>query len=637
MPFAVFRKHQRKLLAIFAILAMFGFVLSDSLPALVGGRGGQGRGGANDPVVAKLNWKSLHASDLEPMRLQRQRANFFLAAVFQGDRNTPQQFFGGTTTRDLVDALILEHEAQSLGMPATTELANQWLRQRTGGMASPRLFEEIYRGSNLSQQVTDEQLLLEIANQIRIQDVRNLPFTAETTPLDVYAAYRDQSEKVSAYAAPVRVEEFVSKAPAPSEAEIGALYESAKNRYPDPNRPDPGFKIAQKVKYEMVTADVPALADTIRPKLTTQELRDTYEARKVEFPANPGELPLSLFAGAPDLTPHDAFPDVKERVAFVLSEEKAREEINGKFDDLKNNVMRPFEDKYFEAVGSEGKAASRSDTLKPGDLIKSAAAKAGLTYEATPLVPATDPDKFGPIAKSRVGTVASFDSSSPSFLELAYAPKTTLYDPLELSGDGGRRFLAWKVEDVSPRVPSLQEIREDVIRAWKLAKARPLAEAEAKALAAAAEKAGGGAKLKDVVGKRAIIQTEPRPKMMFAPMMDMRSFGRPRPAEIPEIPQAGDAIRTALFSLEPKTSAVAADDSQSVYYALTLKEREPVDFDGLYSMGTNAFMLQEVSQEALLHRVEDWKQTLRLKAGLPADWTPPVSDRRGQDVAESDG
>ena len=35
MPFEVFRRHQRKLLAIFAILAMFGFVVSDSLPRLL--------------------------------------------------------------------------------------------------------------------------------------------------------------------------------------------------------------------------------------------------------------------------------------------------------------------------------------------------------------------------------------------------------------------------------------------------------------------------------------------------------------------------------------------------------------------------------------------------------------------------
>ena len=35
MPFAVFRRHSKKLLAVFAILSMIGFVLSDSLPALL--------------------------------------------------------------------------------------------------------------------------------------------------------------------------------------------------------------------------------------------------------------------------------------------------------------------------------------------------------------------------------------------------------------------------------------------------------------------------------------------------------------------------------------------------------------------------------------------------------------------------
>ena len=66
-----------------------------------------------------------------------------------------------------------------------------------------------------------------------------------------------------------------------------------------------------------------------------------------------------------------------------------------------------------------------------------------------------------------------------------------------------------------------------------MAKARPLAEAEAKAIAAAAEKAGGGAKLKDVAGKRPVITTEPRAKLAFAPMMEMGSFGRPRPDRHP--------------------------------------------------------------------------------------------------------
>ena len=41
MPFEVFRRHQRKLLAIFAILAMFGFVVSDSLPKLLNPNSGR--------------------------------------------------------------------------------------------------------------------------------------------------------------------------------------------------------------------------------------------------------------------------------------------------------------------------------------------------------------------------------------------------------------------------------------------------------------------------------------------------------------------------------------------------------------------------------------------------------------------
>ena len=78
MPFAVFRRHQRKLLAIFAILAMFGFVLADSLPRLLSG-GYMGSSG--DPVVVTLYGKSVHASDINAMAAERNRANRFLAEL----------------------------------------------------------------------------------------------------------------------------------------------------------------------------------------------------------------------------------------------------------------------------------------------------------------------------------------------------------------------------------------------------------------------------------------------------------------------------------------------------------------------------------------------------------------------------
>ena len=40
-------------------------------------------------------------------------------------------------------------------------------------------------------------------------------------------------------------------------------------------------------------------------------------------------------------------------------------------------------------------------------------------------------------------------------------------------------------------------------------------------------------------------------------MVGMSSFGQPRPAEIPEIPQAGDVLRDALFNLTADHAATA--------------------------------------------------------------------------------
>ena len=77
MPFAVFRRHQRKLLAIFAILAMFGFVLADSLPRLLNG----GNTSDADPVVVDLYDRPVRSSEIAAMAAERSRASRFIAEV----------------------------------------------------------------------------------------------------------------------------------------------------------------------------------------------------------------------------------------------------------------------------------------------------------------------------------------------------------------------------------------------------------------------------------------------------------------------------------------------------------------------------------------------------------------------------
>src|SRR5437879_6343674 len=106
MPFAVFRRHQRQLLAVFAILALVGFVLSDTLPAILRGGAANQR---NDVVVAELYGKPVRRSDLAELSQERSFANAFMASLMQRMYGFAQpDFFGKTNTPMLVDAFILQ-------------------------------------------------------------------------------------------------------------------------------------------------------------------------------------------------------------------------------------------------------------------------------------------------------------------------------------------------------------------------------------------------------------------------------------------------------------------------------------------------------------------------------------------------
>ena len=86
MPFAVFRRHQRKMLAILAILAMIAFTRNFQ----------GGVSGGADPVVVELYGRSVRRSEIDRMKFERGRANQFLDQLFGGGGF---QFFGDLSTR----------------------------------------------------------------------------------------------------------------------------------------------------------------------------------------------------------------------------------------------------------------------------------------------------------------------------------------------------------------------------------------------------------------------------------------------------------------------------------------------------------------------------------------------------------
>ena len=621
MPFEVFRRHQRKLLAIFAIMAMFGFVVSDSLPRLL-----NSNPGGRDQKVAELYGKSVYQSQLNELAHQRTRANLFLSGL--GSR----EFFGGLKQRDMVDAMILQHEADRLNIPATAEIGREWLRQSTGGRMNGELFNVLF--SRFSNEVSEEHLLADIANQVRLRKVRQLLGYPVVTPYDVYRSYRDQNERVGAKIVEMPVDSFLSKVSEPAASEVQALYDKYKDVLPDPTRETPGFKIPRRVQLEILSLDGNALARGLRDKVTEAELRSYYENHKSEFEV-PSELPADLFADQPDLTPPiiQAFSEVRGMLAPRLAEEKAQSEILDKFTRIKEAEMIPFADKYLAALDEQEEAKKQGNGSSvvlptPQDL-KSIADREGLNYEKTPLLSRQDVNRLGQISTAEVGLTPL--SGGRKFVDEMFDPKTGLYEPIELTDVLGTRFLVRKVKDEPPHVPTLEQVRSEVIVAWKMAQARPLAEKAASELASQIKAKGATLKDPKVDGFRVESippitrsQTSFMPTSMFEPSPVVET-------PIPDVPHAGEAFRDAYFGLQAGSVDVAPNQPRTVYYVMTLDRREPATFSALYAPNGDEYRYKSMAREqASRQQDEQWMGWLRQQAGLKPDWIPPDEAKKDE-------
>ena len=629
MPFAVFRRNQRKLLAIFTILAMFGFVVADSLPRLLNG---SPNAGAN-PFIVELYGRSIYRGDLGEMREERNNANLFMTELTTQLVGRPSQgFFGELNTKAIVDALVLDHKADELGMPGGPDVGRDWLKTVAKTDMTPQLFDLIL--SRFNQRVSGEALLTQIGNQVRLRNVRQLFGGPVVTPLDVFQTYREQNERVSVKAVAFRVDDYIKNVAEPTALQIQTLYDKFKDKLPDPDQPHPGFKIPRQIEAEIMSIDGEAAARAIKEKLTDAELLTYYENRKAEF-KKPTGFPDEIFAGQPELTPPvvQPFAEVRPYLATSLAEDRAQAEIVAKFERLKNEVMIPFADKYLDQVDAiaQAKKADEKDTevLPVPTNLKDLASKEGLDHEITPLLSEDKAALYGAVSGAEIGLTPQ--SGGKKFAEEMFDPKSTLFEPVEFTNFTGRRFLVRKLKDQAPRIPALNEIHSDAVLAWKTEQARPLAEKAAKALADSLQK-DPSKLVGEVIEGKPLITTQPIVKLQPGLPLPGQFFqnGPPVPSDIPEIPFAGKELRDAYFELRPGQVAVAHDEPESRYYVMSLNSRLEAPFAVLYAPNGDYFRYRnETFGEAMQKRDEEWMNELRSEAGLKKDWEPSEEVKNG--------
>ncbi len=351
-------------------------------------------------------------------------------------------------------------------------------------------------------------------------------------------------------------------------------------------------------------------------------------------------MPDDLCQDRPDLTPQivQALSEVRPYIANSLAEERAQAEIVAKFERIKGDILIPFADNYLAAADEKAEARKQGSTrqveLPKPEPLKAVAAKEGMEYDVTePPLTRDRAEKYGLISGAEVGLTRL--SGGRKFTEELFDTKSGLYEAIEFTDLGGRRFLVRKLQDLPPRVPELSEIRPAVVLAWKSEQARVPAEKAARALEEKV-KADKGKFAAEIVDGHPVTTTDPvtrlRPGTPMPPAF-MES-GPPTLSEIPQLPTPGEALRNAYFDLHDGDVAVAPNEPKTVYYVLTLNRRFPASFAVLYAPTGDYFRYSyEARINAFQAREKTWMEQLRVQAGLPTDWSPKDEAKSSADEA----
>ena len=143
------------------------------------------------------------------------------------------------------------------------------------------------------------------------------------------------------------------------------------------------------------------------------------------------------------------------------------------------------------------------------------------------------------------------------------------YEPMATDDVDGNHYLTLKVSDTPGKIPELEEVREQVVREWKLQKAAELALARAEEHATEAEQAG--ATLEEFFADDSEVQvntTDPFSWLTIGNISQTTGEVFFRLSEPEGMVAAGPAVMREIFQLEPGQVGAVLNHDRSIAYVL---------------------------------------------------------------------
>ena len=350
----------------------------------------------------------------------------------------------------------------------------------------------------------------------------------------------------------------------------------------------PSASASVPVRLASVTADdekpaVPAPAAEAEPKSDDDEPaavlsdkpadKSSAEDKPTESAAD--EKPA---ADKPAELKYEPLEKVKETIRDSIAGQKAGKHISEIFEELLAD-MKHYADALdvYNAQKGSNPGATRPKPLPFEELAKAK----DLEAKKLPLVTATEAagEDIGHVSRTIPDRRVQFGFRVEPFAEFAFADNLLTYKATFGEDNEGNAYLFWKTEEESAYVPTLDQIRDSVVRAWKMIEARDLARKRAGELAIQARVAKKP--LKEVFANQPSLKVTDTNSFSWmtvgnVPLDPMSS--QPRISQVEGVENAGPAFMETVFGLAPGEIGVALNHPEDTAYVIRLVEYErPLD------------------------------------------------------------
>jgi hypothetical protein len=286
----------------------------------------------------------------------------------------------------------------------------------------------------------------------------------------------------------------------------------------------------------------------------------------------PGSTAASPAAASEKPKEFQSLDEVRDEIRRTLAVERTRQRLDELMNELHVQVNGEFTKYFSQRLASD--TSEREPAPPPKSLIDLAplAAEHGLEQGST------GPMSWLEMRKTPVGASGDIESQIELYRMLFGTDEVEQYKPVSTQDIDGNRYLVMKMSDTPGRVPELAEVRDEVIRAWKLAQASELAKKRAEELAEKAEAAKGplSQALADNPSLE-VIRTDPFSRLTGGDVVLIGGQPQLQPFRLSEptgIVAAGQQFMDTVFGLKEGEVGSVLNHDRSIAYVVRVIEHQ---------------------------------------------------------------